>query len=141
MLLVVLAAAALNLASHAQEPSTPIGRYKESTHYATLLCATKFRVAQLAVEGQANVSEDATNWLGCLVEMKAAARVNFDAAMASMKKKPKAQDALKVFHVRFVAALEGIAPGPDERKISYQQRQAQLQDRMTEAWALVELEI
>jgi hypothetical protein len=55
-------------------------------------------------------------------------------------KKPKAQETLKSYHVAFVTALGGISPGIDERRVSYEQRQQALKDKVTEAWARFEVE-
>lgn len=47
---------------------------------------------------------------------------------------------LKSCNVTFASALEGIAPGVDEREINYKWRQEALDDKLKEAWARFEVE-
>jgi hypothetical protein len=67
------------------------------------------------------------------------AKANLDRALRTVKK-AKAQEALKSYHVAFITALEGVTPGREERKLSYEQRQQALEDKLTEAWARFEVE-
>jgi hypothetical protein len=60
---------------------------------------------------------------------EASSKVNFTAALHALKK-PKAQEALKAYHVAFMTALKGIAPGADKS----------LKDKVTEAWTRFEIE-
>ena len=83
--------------------------------------------------------DEKSDYPGCIEQGKATAKLNLDKALRTLRK-AKAQEALKSFHVAFVGALEGVRPGSNERKISYEQRQQALEGKLTEAWARFEIE-
>lgn len=114
-----------SLAAEGPDKGTPLTFYRVMTSSSLYLCKLKFRVA--------------SDHAKCIAQKKSEDKRHFDEALLTLKK-PKAQDALKSYHVAYVAALEGIAPGIDERKISYEQRQQALEGKLTEAWARVEVE-
>jgi hypothetical protein len=84
-------------------------------------------------------ADEKSNYTGCIEDGKKDAKQNLESALKSLKK-PKAKEALKSYHVAFVTAIDGINPGMDERKISYEQRQQSLDGKLTEAWARFEVE-
>lgn len=75
----------------------------------------------------------------CIQAGKEILKGNFSSALRTVKK-PKAQEALKSYHVALVGALEGVAPGSEERKFQYDQRQQALEAKLNEAWARFEVE-
>jgi hypothetical protein len=115
--------------AHADEPDhrTPLDQYRGITKFALTLCS-----AAASLETQAQVEE-------CVTTTKQDAVTKFKAAILTVKK-DKAQEALKTYHVAFISAIEGIAPGFDEPRIIYQQRQQALAGKVTEAWSRFEIE-
>ena len=85
------------------------------------------------------IKDEKDDYRACITKGKTASKQNLDAALKTVKK-PNAKEALKTYHVALVSALEGINPGSDERKINYEQRQQNLEGKMTEAWARFEIE-
>lgn len=120
-----------SLAAEGPDKSTPVERYHGHTSVSLFLC----KVTQSA----ALVTGDTQKSVSCIKDAKAEAKQNFDKALRTLRK-PKARDALKSYHVAYVTALEGMALGFEERKISYEQRQQALEDKLTEAWARFEVE-
>lgn len=131
---------AFQLSFAADEPDnrTPLDRYQGDTQYALLMCKLTLRLAVAKAEGNAPQDEQ-SNYSYCISKSKVTAKASLDKALRTVKK-PKAQEALKSYHVAFVSAVEGIRPGADERKISYEQRQQVLEGKVTEAWARFEIE-
>jgi hypothetical protein len=125
-------------AADAPDKRTPLERYAGDASYALVQCKMALKMAMLNAELSAE--QDAkSDWASCIREAKQKAKTNLQAALRAVKK-PKAQEALKSYHVALVTALDGIAPGLDERKISYTQRQQALDEKVTEAWARFEIE-
>lgn len=121
-----------------EDKRTPIQRYHGDASGALMLCKMTLKLAIL--KGSAGQEQDEeSNYRSCIEKHKKEAKTNLSLAL-KITKKAKAQEALKTYHVALVTALDGIAPGLDERKISYEQRQQSLEGRMTEAWARFEIE-
>ncbi|MDM4767277.1 hypothetical protein [Pelomonas sp. SE-A7] len=122
------------------EPDTrsPLDRYQGDSQFSMLMCSMTVKMAATTGSGP-STGDEKTDYVACVSKGKATAKANFESALKTLKK-PKAREALKSYHVALVAALEGIKPGTDERKISYEQRQQALEQKMTEAWARFEIE-
>lgn len=124
----------------AEEPDkrSTLERYQGDGQYSLLTCKLNLRSALLKAElGQAQDKD--SDYAGCIESGKVTAKQNLAKALRAMKK-AKAQESLKSYHVAFITALEGIRPGSNERKISYEQRQQALEEKLTEAWARFEVE-
>ena len=103
-----------------------------------MLCPVRYKLAEGRAERGIEQDHE-SNYQACIAEGKATARSSLDKALRAVKKS-KARDALKSYDVAFVAALEGIRPGADERNINYERRQQSLRDKVNEAWARFEVE-
>lgn len=138
----VFAAAVLAacVASQAQEPDkrTPLEKYHGQTHFAMTVCPSALNIANLNA-GMDKEPGEHGDWRKCQRDQRSEAKRMLDAALKTVRK-PAAQAALKSHYVAFVAALDGITPTVDERKITYQARQASLKDKVNEAWARFEVE-
>jgi hypothetical protein len=135
----LIAIAGTGVAS-AEEPDkrTPLERYSGDGQFALVMCKLQLKTALLKADlGQA--PDEKSDWIGCIRQGKEQAKANLAAALRTVKKR-KAQEALKSYHVALVTAIDGIAPGADERKISYEQRQQALDTKVTEAWNRFEVE-
>jgi serine/threonine-protein kinase RIO1 len=88
---------------------------------------------------QTGSSDSDGDYAGCIKKGKEAAKVSLDKALRTIRK-PKAQEALKSYHIAFVTALQGINPGSNERRMDYERRQQMLKDKAAEAWARFEVE-
>jgi hypothetical protein len=138
------ASLALALASHValgaddSDKRTPLERYRGDTQFALMMCKISLRLA-LAVAAGGGQQDNKSDYASCITENKASAKLTLDKALRTVKKS-KAQEALKSYHVAFSTAIEGIRPGADERKMSYEQRQQSLEEKLTEAWARFETE-
>lgn len=118
------------------EEHTPLEQYRGITQSSLQVCSGAFSIAQHS----ANLGIAAKDYSGeCIATTKANAVEKFKAAILTVKK-DKAKEALKSYHVAFITALEGIAPGSDEPRIIYQQRQQALAGKVTEAWSRFEIE-
>jgi hypothetical protein len=113
---------------------TPLEKYKVEAEDQILLCAISFKLAQMK-----ETSDKTTDYEGCISKAKVQSKTNYTKAMSTVKQ-PKAQDALKTYHVAIITALEGIKSGLDERVVDYKPRQMTLADSVTEAWARFEIE-
>lgn len=134
----LMATASAVSAAEAPDNRTPLERYRGGTQFYLLSCSLSFKLATLKAEGDQSQDEK-NDYAGCITKGKTVSKSNLGKALRTVKK-PKAQEALKTYHVAFVSALEGIFPGTDERRISYEQRQQALKDKVTEAWARFEVE-
>lgn len=121
----------------AAQQQTPLEKYQEGTNYALLACGLTFKIAQAQAElGKATEDGD---YRACITQNVEQAKKNLTPALRTVRK-PAAQAALKAHYVAFATALRGIDPGVNERKISYEQRQQALSDKVTEAWEKFEVE-
>lgn len=124
------------------QATSPIERYGSESEAAVMTCSLEFQLAQAQAQlvsvggGQ---PEKPADFAACLKKARAEGKQLFSLALAKVKK-PAAKEALKSYHVAFMTALEGISPGMDERRITYEARQRSLKDKMTEAWARFEVE-
>jgi hypothetical protein len=133
-------ALATSLPTFGQEPDkrTPLERYEADTRFTLYMCKMTLKLA-LAKSELGKEQDEQSDWSACIRNGKATAKASFEKALPTVKK-AKAKEALKSYQVAFLAAADGIAPGPEERRISYDQRQQMLEGRVTEAWARFEVE-
>ncbi len=126
--------------SAADEPDnrTPIEKYRGDTQFPLLMCKLTLKLAVMKSDSGA-AQDEKSDYTECIGKGRVNAKASLDRALRTIKK-PKALEALKTYHVAFVTALEGIHPGAEERKISYEQRQEFLEGKVTEAWARFEIE-
>lgn len=121
-----------------EAPQTALDSYRGSTQYGLLMCSMAVKME--LIRADANEAPDAKGGArSCISTNKAEAKAKLDAALRTVKK-AKARDALKNVHVAFSVALDGLPPGINERRISYEQRQQALEGKLTEAWARFEIE-
>lgn len=135
----LLIGASMTCALHAQ--STPAGiksvnEYVAVSRVQLFACKLKMQVALTRFAGS-KPEDDPTE---CVKNAKTIAKEDFSAALNALTKE-SAKTALKEFHVSFITALDGIEPGPGERKISYEVRQQQLDQKFTEARVRLEVEL
>jgi hypothetical protein len=126
------------LAADEPDNRTPVARYQGDAEFSILTCKIGLRIA-IAKTNLGEQQDEKSDYLNCIQTGKATAKKNLDAALKSVKK-AKAKEALKSHYVVLVGALDGIRPGSDERKASYEQRQQALEGKLTEAWARFEVE-
>lgn len=138
--LMIIMAVAASIAAAADEPDkrTPVERYQGDGSYYLIACKLKLRLANARADGSVAQDEN-SDWIGCVKEGTSVTKKNFPAALKTVKK-PKAQDALKSYHVVLVTAIDGIWPGTEERKLDYERRQQATETKLKEAWARFELE-
>lgn len=123
----------------ADEPSkSALDAYKTSGQYVLEQCRLTFDTVIIFAELGQPPNEN-LNWAKCVQDAKNSTKADFAAALKSIKK-GKPQEALKTYHVALISAIEGIAPGSSERKISYEQRRQSLDAKLTEAWVRFEVE-
>ncbi len=134
---ILITTSSTSFATETQDKNTSLGGYKRMGSLI-VTCKIILRLALARAEGGLEQDKQ-SDYVGCIKDMKALAKENLDKALRKVNKS-KTQEALKSYHVAFITALEGIRPGSDELKINYEQRQQALQDKLTEAWARVEVE-
>jgi hypothetical protein len=133
---------AVSVGSSAAVAETPqVAEYRSRMNGYVFKCAQEFKVEQLKAKGieRYDLPEVPADSAKCIRESRDSGKALFDAALKAAKK-PDAKSALKSVHVAYLASLEGIAPLPDERVGGYQQRQAVLATKLTEAWARFDVE-
>jgi hypothetical protein len=128
------------LPAFAQEPDkrTPLERYEADSKVTLYMCKLTLKLA-LAKSEAGQSQDEQSDWIACIRNGKTTTKASFDKALTAVKKS-KAKEALKTYQVAYMAAIDGIAPGSDERKINYEQRQQSLEGKLTEAWARFEIE-
>jgi hypothetical protein len=117
---------------------TPLERYEGDSKFTLYKCKLTLKLA-IAKSELGREQDESSDWAACIRDGKATVEARFDPALSTIRK-AKAKEALKSYQVAFVVALEGIAPGSDERRINYEQRQQALDGRLTEAWARFQIE-
>ena len=79
------------------------------------------------------------NWPVC-VEQQTALTKGLFASTIKGARASNAKEALKNYHVIFLAALQGVVPLAGEIKLDYARRQQASDSRLTEAWARFDVE-
>lgn len=145
-----LAAALLAIAfcAHAAEADpkqTPLEHYRSETNFNVTLCGLKYKLAlekaKAASMGvpDAEKQDEKSDFNGCIRQAKADGKASLDKAMKTVKK-PAAREALKTYHVAFIATIDGVRAGDNEMRMHYDQRQNALKARMDDAWARFDIE-
>ena len=117
---------------------TTLEKYQGDNYYYLISCELMFKSNLLKAELDEAVDPN-ENYHNCISTSKEQSQKNLNKALSTIKKSA-AKQALKKYHVSFVAALYGIEPNLDEIKLLYAQRQNNLKEKMTEAWATFETE-
>jgi hypothetical protein len=132
--------------SRSTDHRTPLDKYSGDTAFFIMECSLKFRLASSLADLRDSGGSPPplapgvdADYMKCISDGGESARAKLKPAILTVKKE-KAREALKTYHVAFISALEGIAPGFDEPKILYQQRQQTLNDKRKEAWSRFEIE-
>lgn len=112
------------------DSKTPADNYRTVTQVLLARCSLMHRVI---ADGLVSASDERGNYADCISKGVIESKATLQPALATLKTE-SAKEALKAYHVAFITALEGINPGLDERRISYEQRQQALSDKVTEAW-------
>lgn len=152
---ILLAVAALSMAcgtaiaAEKEEKVSPLEQYQGTNNYNLKLCELTYKIALTRAENNAlsaqqglppeKTDAEKYDFDGCIKKAKAEGKANLDKAMKTVKKTP-AREALKTYHVAFIAAIDGIRAGNDEIRLNYTQRQNALQARLDDAWARFEIE-
>jgi predicted outer membrane protein len=123
-------------AASAQSPlSTP--RQLKFAHDTGLSgCQLEFETARL--ETRTSSAGASTDYRTCIKNTRAEYVEHFRAVSQNVTN-PAARSALADAHVAFIAALEGIPAGPNERRDAYANRQQALLDKLNGAWARFEI--
>lgn len=140
--LVLLALAAGNVLGATSAEA--LANYQEETRHGLSMCRLKFTGHQLAEQsrqlgGSGSGNSDDEDYRGCLDQARAAGKRQLATVLVKVKG-AGLKDALKSYQAAYLSALQGIPPGSEERKISYELRQQSLDTKMTEAWSRVEVE-
>lgn len=112
---------------------TPIEQY-QSSHLLVLLCRQLYINASLTGE-----KSDFARFDKCFSENEVAFKEKLKKALETVNN-PKAQQALKDYHIVIMTALKSITTGINESAINYEQRQQVFEARITEAWERFEIE-
>lgn len=130
----------INSFASSNEPDNraPLEHYRDSTKACLLVCKISFKMAQFSAE-LSTAQNESTDYESCIQSEKDKANWSFNEVMQTIKNND-AKEAFKSHHVAVISALMGIKPGMDERKISYEQRQQALENKVTESWVRFEIE-
>lgn len=141
----VLALALAVFSAGAWAVNAPVKTYRSGTEHGLLACKIQFMLAQAkgkrsAATGQRDAPGTSdSDYDACIEEHSKKSKEALSGALDALQS-DDAKKALKAYHVAFVVALKGIAPGTAEREITYEQRQQALRDKVNEAWAAFEVE-
>lgn len=136
--------AATRIAAAAQDDRSPIARYEGDLEYAVIKCTLALKIANNSaklteLKGNDGSSPDSEDWRVCIATQKTTAKVNYEAALKSVKK-PAARAALKEHFIQGSQALSGIAPYSNETVIAHAKRQGDNRAKLDELWTRFELE-
>jgi hypothetical protein len=145
---IVLFAAALAGISAVAAEESPAVRYRAQSLTSLARCrltvqTALFRMKQGDSGEQAldngNGTDGDGNWPRCIADERLVANSLYQATIKVARKRTT-QDALKSYHVAYLAALEGIKVSDAEIRLDYGRRQTMNDSRLTEAWARFEVE-
>ena len=126
-------------ATRADEPlpaSVAVFMYTMRASHSLNMCGMSFKMQQMNIWADNNsvqVPESERSDYGDCTSKARTDELNDFKATAKSLKSTEAKKAQIDVHAAFAAALAGITPGDDERKITYAARQQSLLDRFNEA--------
>lgn len=138
-LLITLSLVILHGAVMADEPKTPIEKFRGQTQYQSLICDLEAKLAF----GKVDLGEIKTVYepIGkCLNDGKLAVKTLFPKALASAAKKPSSVKLLKDYYAAWLTAFNSISPRADDRVVDYKSRQAIEESKVNAAWNRFEIE-
>lgn len=138
--LLAFGTAAPSARSQAEKPPSNAEQYRIGLSVELRLCEYAFTREQLQIEAASYgvPPEKLADFEGCVSGARSKELAMFKKNAPLFR--GTSRQALNATHAAFVAALEGMRPGDDERKITYAARQQALRDRLTEALARFEAE-
>ena len=128
----------VSCAAEAVDSRSPTDRYRGDSIYTLMMC----RIAVFSAETDriaGTARSELSDYVSCINRARQSNKANLDIALRSTST-VKVQEALKSYHVVLSVALEAVTRSEYERTDAYERRQRSNDERLTEAWARVEVE-
>jgi hypothetical protein len=109
---------------------TPETKYEAIVSYSSVMCNFAFI---------GDNAEGTNNLRNCIDTGKIEIKKEYD-NLSSKVKKSSAKAALKEHYIASIAALQGIRPQSEERRINYDKRQGDAKNRLDELWVRFQVE-
>jgi hypothetical protein len=116
--------------SHFAYAKAPLTQADIGVYSELLTCGMSFQL--FLVNGDRGYKQ-------CLLDGKVKIKKQYETSLKTVKK-PAARAALKEYYIFGVTALLGIEPQSEERKINYEKRQGDNQNKLDEMWVRFEAE-
>lgn len=120
--------------ARAEETKTAPEEFREMTEFKYLMCSIKLRSELMT--GPANAGDD---YVDCKRSGRAETKPLFVKALAKTKK-PAAAKLLKLYYAAWLTAFDGLSPGSEELKTTYEQRKMANKAKSDELWSQFEIE-
>ena len=108
--------------------------YRKKAEGAVFVCSLAMRVYMAEQH-----DDQLAQYQKCVSDARAETNANFQAVVKATKK-PKAKEALKMFHAAFLSTLDATGPRGSDSKSTFETRQSVAADKMSDAWAKFEVE-
>jgi hypothetical protein len=121
-----------------EQKQTPAEAFREQTQYHMLICQSTKKIAEHKAELGEAVSP---NELGnCIRKAKGEAKNAFAPALRVVSKNKTASKLLKDYYAEWIASMNGLVPGVNERDTDYAHRQQAAQASYDAVWSRFEVE-
>ena len=121
-------------AADQEESLPPPDAYRRKIEGDVFICSMTMRLVILRGN-----NEDQEKYSQCVKAARTDGKRYFEAAL-KMTRKSKAKEALKSYHVAFLAALDATGPRAGDTEYTYEARRNGMNDKLAEAWARFEVE-
>lgn len=117
----------------ADEPKTPLEKYRGTTGYYAMICDLKIETTSLKVDLREDTSNDMKDIFSCLKDAREKTKPLLSAAVAELKSDSQSA-LLKQYHLTFLNLIDGLLPQDKEIKLYYNKRKGELKAKMQSAW-------
>lgn len=120
--------------SHAVEKKTPAAEFYTTTQFHFIQCKLVTQKVLLEIEVlKSNGKSAAASIQGCIDTGVLEGKTTFSAAQSALPNQ-STREALGEYYGAWLTAIKGVFPMPNERKISYERRQNEIEAKLNETW-------
>lgn len=123
----------LSTNSFAEEPKTPLEKYRGTTGYYAMICDMQIETLSLKVDLREDTSGDMKKIFSCLKDARDKTKPLLSSALTEVKSDSQSA-LLKQYHLAFLNLIDGLLPQDKEIKIYYNKRKGDLKAKLQAAW-------
>jgi hypothetical protein len=125
----------------AEGQQSSIGQFREQANYHLVMCRLKEKIAISKAQAGDSDANPVAEVGSCIRDAKSQVKAMFTPALKQVAKNQPASKLLKYYYGAWLTSINGVMPSPGERKINYEERQTQADERQEAIWNRLEVEL